>query len=59
MNCLRFVPVHALLLAVVGLVTPAHAQDVLIRGAKVHTMTTSGPLERAYVLVPGGRVVGT
>jgi hypothetical protein len=57
MNCLRFVPVHALLLAVVGLVTPAHAQDLLIRSAKVHTMTTSGTLERADVLVRGGRVV--
>ena len=57
MNCLRFVQVHALLVAVVGLVTPAHAQDVLIRGAKVHTMTASGTLERADVLVRGGRVV--
>ena len=54
---LRFVPVHALLLAAVALVTPAHAQDVLIRGARVHTMTAGGTLEGADVLVRGGRVV--
>jgi imidazolonepropionase-like amidohydrolase len=32
------------------------AQDVLIRGAKVHTATAQGTLERADVLVRGGRV---
>ncbi len=57
MNRLRFAPVHALLLAVVGLATAAHSQDVLIRGARVHTMTAGGTLERADVLVRGGRVV--
>jgi hypothetical protein len=34
----------------------SQAQDVLIRGAKVHTATERGTLERADVLVSGGRI---
>jgi hypothetical protein len=56
MNHLRINTVLALLLATHGLATPAHSQDVLIRGARVHTMTESGTLEHADVLVRGGRV---
>ena len=57
MNRLSFAPTFALLLAVLGVGTPARAQDVLIRGAKVHTMTASGTLEHADVLVRGDRIV--
>jgi amidohydrolase family protein len=39
----------------------AGAQDVLIKGARVHTVTSSGTLENADVLVQNGRIaaVGT
>ncbi len=57
MNRVRLAPVSALLLAALGLATPANGQDVLIRGARVHTMTGSGTLEHADVLVRGGSVV--
>jgi imidazolonepropionase-like amidohydrolase len=35
----------------------AHPQDLLIRGAKVHTVSPLGTLERADVRVRGGRIV--
>lgn len=40
---------------------PAHAQDLLIRGAKVHTVSTQGTLENADVLVRNGKIaaIGT
>ncbi|NJD32203.1 MAG: amidohydrolase family protein [Gammaproteobacteria bacterium] len=43
-------------LGVLGLAGIAHAQDVLIRNAKVYTQSGSGTLERADVLVQNGRV---
>ena len=36
---------------------PAPAEDLLIRNATVHTVTERGTLERADVLVRGGRIV--
>jgi hypothetical protein len=50
----------ALLAAVLGPVA-SHAQDVLIRGAEVHTMTSAGKLATGDVLIRGGRIaaVGT
>ena len=48
----------ALVLATVLATQPASAQDLLIRGAKVHTVTERGTLENADVLVRGGRIVG-
>jgi hypothetical protein len=50
----------ALSLAALLLQAPASA-DVLIRGARVHTVTERGTLERADVLVRGGRItaIGT
>src|SRR5688572_7124100 len=58
----RTVGAFALAAAVALLGAPAlHAQtprggDVLIRGARVHTVTTRGVLEKADVLVRGGRI---
>ena len=48
---------RALLLAA-ALLTPAlaPAQDVLIRGARVHTAASAGTLEDADVLVSGGKI---
>lgn len=34
----------------------AHAQDVLIRGARVHTMASAGTLEQADVLIRDGKI---
>ena len=52
---------RALLLAFAALPCAAPAQDLLIRNAKVHTVTERGTLERADVLVRNGRIapVGT
>lgn len=36
---------------------PASAQDLLIRGARVHTITAAGTLEKTDVLVQSGRIV--
>lgn len=36
---------------------PASAQDLLIRGARVHTITAAGTLENTDVLVQSGRIV--
>jgi len=51
----------ALLAALVLLPALAPAEDILIRGARVHTAGSAGTLERADVLVADGRVaaVGT
>jgi hypothetical protein len=51
----------ALVLGAVAIASAATAQDVLIRNATVHTVTERGTLERADVLVRGGRIaaVGT
>ena len=40
---------------------PAQAQDLLIRGAKVHTVSTQGTLENSDVLVRNGKIaaIGT
>jgi N-acyl-D-aspartate/D-glutamate deacylase len=52
---------RALLCAFTTLPFAASAQDLLIRNAKVHTVTERGTLERADVLVRNGRIaaVGT
>lgn len=52
---------RALLCALAALPLVASAQDLLIRNAKVHTVTERGTLERADVLVRNGRIaaVGT
>jgi N-acyl-D-aspartate/D-glutamate deacylase len=47
---------RALLCALAALPLAAPAQDLLIRNAKVHTVTERGTLERADVLVRGGRI---
>lgn len=47
---------RALFCACAALPFVAHAQDLLIRNAKVHTVTERGTLERADVLVRNGRV---
>jgi len=57
MNRRRTLALVALLASCLGNSGIAHSQDVLIRGAKVHTVTAKGTLERADVLVRGGRVV--
>ncbi|MBP7608874.1 MAG: amidohydrolase family protein [Steroidobacteraceae bacterium] len=57
MNRLRTVALLTLALATLVLPAPAHSQDVLIRNARVHTLTAQGTLEGADVLVHGGRVV--
>ncbi len=57
MKRLRIVALLQLFLVTLGLAAPAHSQDVLIRNARVHTLTAQGTLERADVLVRGGRVV--
>ena len=57
MNRRQVVSSLALTLALLVLAVPAQAQDLLIRAARVHTMTAQGTLERADVLVRGGRVV--
>ena len=57
MNRLRTVALLTLALATLVLPAPAHSQDVLIRNARVHTLTAQGTLEGADVLVRGGRVV--
>lgn len=57
MNRLRIAPRLALFLVIAGLAVPAQPQDVLIRNAKVHTMTVRGEVEHADVLVRGGQVV--
>ena len=57
MNRLRIVQLLALFLVTLGLAAPAYSQDVLIRNARVHTLTAQGTLERADVLVRGDRVV--
>ena len=36
---------------------PASAQDLLVRGARVHTMTAEGIRENTDVLVRSGRIV--
>ncbi|MCM2311693.1 MAG: hypothetical protein NDI84_09830, partial [Steroidobacteraceae bacterium] len=53
--------VRALLCALTALPCTVAAQDLLIRNAKVHTVSASGTLERADVLVRNGRIaaVGT
>ena len=48
--------VLALVLGAVAIASAASAQDVLIRNATVHTVTERGTLERADVLVRGGRI---
>ncbi len=48
--------VCALALVVTG--ESAMAQDVLIRNARVHTMTSAGTLEGADVLIRAGKIVG-
>ena len=52
---------RALLCAIAALPLAASAQELLIRNAKVHTVTERGTLERADVLVRNGRIaaVGT
>ena len=52
---------RALLCAFAALPLAASADDLLIRNAKVHTVTERGTLERADVLVRSGRIaaVGT
>jgi N-acyl-D-aspartate/D-glutamate deacylase len=52
---------RALLCAFAALPLAASAQELLIRNAKVHTVTERGTLERADVLVRNGRIaaVGT
>ena len=57
MNRLRIVPLLALFLVALALSAPAHSQDVLIRNARVHTLTAQGTLDRADVLLRSGRVV--
>jgi N-acyl-D-aspartate/D-glutamate deacylase len=47
---------RALLCVLAALPLAAPAQDLLIRNAKVHTVTERGTLERADVLVRGGRI---
>ena len=51
----------ALMVGAIVIAPAASAQDVLIRNATVHTVTERGTLERADVLVKGGRIaaVGT
>ncbi len=46
------------LIAALSVLVPAicHAQDFLIKGARVHTASTAGTLEDADVLVTGGRI---
>jgi hypothetical protein len=53
--------IGAAALLAVATAAPAPAQDLLIRNATVHTVTERGTLERADVLVRGGRIaaVGT
>jgi hypothetical protein len=53
---LTFAITCALLCALATLPVAAPAQDLLIRNAKVHTVTERGTLERADVLVRGGRI---
>jgi hypothetical protein len=57
MNRLHFLP-GALFVAATTLIgtDTAFAQDVLIRGARVHTVTSQGTLERGDVLLRNGRV---
>lgn len=43
--------------AVLGAANGAHAQDLLIRSARVHTASAAGTLENADVLVQNGRIV--
>jgi imidazolonepropionase-like amidohydrolase len=57
MNRLRIFPLLALFLVTLALPAPARSQDMLIRNARVHTLTSQGTLEGADVLVRGGRVV--
>lgn len=47
---------RAMLCVLAALPVAAPAQDLLIRNAKVHTVTERGTLERADVLVRGGRI---
>jgi hypothetical protein len=47
--------VAAMLLSL-GASFAATAQDILIRGARVHTMTAAGTLERADVLIRSGKI---
>lgn len=47
---------RAVLCALAALPLAATAQDLLIRNAKVHTVSDRGTLERADVLVRGGRI---
>ena len=49
----KLAPFAALLLLAPA---PAGAQDILIRGARVHTAAAAGTLENADVLVQGGRI---
>ena len=53
----RLIALLALSLVTQALPAPAHSQDVLIRNARVHTLTAQGTLERADVLLRGGRIV--
>ncbi len=46
----------AVLAACVALAPEAAAQDVLIRGARIYTMTDTGVLDRGDVLITGGRI---
>lgn len=41
----------------IAAIAPSHAQDVLIRGARVHTAADAGTLEDSDVRVRGGRIV--
>src|SRR5690349_8364631 len=48
--------ISALLAACVLAVTTANAQDILIRGATVHTVTSKGTLDNADVLLRDGKI---
>ncbi|MEN5116693.1 amidohydrolase family protein [Luteimonas sp. TWI662] len=55
---MRIVMAGALTLgAAITVIVPAHGQDVLIRGAQVHTAGDAGTLEDSDVRVRGGRIV--
>ena len=57
MNRQHMVALLVLSLVSLGLAATAHSQDVLIRNARVHTLTAQGTLEHADVLLRDGRVV--
>ena len=53
---IRSILIPATLLLGLAAVLPAHAQNVLIRGATVHTATAQGSLNNTDVLVTDGRI---